>query len=578
MLRDFQVAIKGGVYSGWQNPATLNIMVVSPTGSGKTVILGDILRELMWPTVAIAHRQELVGQLCLALNREKVPHGIIAPTEVIRQVVALEMDTHGESFYSARSAIRVAGVNTLERRGKGENVTPEMKQWMQQVRLAIIDEGHHVLKENIWGRALAFFPHARGLLFTAHAVRADGSGLGRHSDGVVDHLVVGPSCRELINRGFLTDYRLVCPPSDIDVSDVPIGATGDYSAPKLRAAIHRSSTIVGDVASHYLKFARGKLGITFAVDIEAAGQIAEEYRGLGVPAEVITADTPIHIRSQLMRKFRNRDLLQLVNVDVLGEGVDVPAIEVVSMARHTASFQLYSQQFGRGLRLMLPPELHATWDSFTDEQRRAYIAGSVKPKAIIIDHVGNWQRHGLPDKPREYSLDRRERASRKGPLDAIPLRTCLALDCLQPYERILCACPYCGTPAPAPAGRSSPEMVDGDLIELDPSALAALRGEIARIDGPVRVPDTAPQAATLAIHRRHYDRQLAQNSLRRAITLYAGYHQHAGAADSEIYRRFFFQFGTDMATAQTHGEKDATALDVRITAYLQSLNVVEARP
>src|SRR5690606_13702835 len=129
-----------------------------------------------------------------------------------------------------------------------------------------------------------------------------------------------------------------------------------------------------------------------------------------------------------------------------GEGVDVPAVEVVSLARHTASFQLFSQQFGRALRLFLPDELHAQWHTFTDAQRLAHIAASQKPKAIIIDHVGNCTRHGLPDVPRVYSLNRRERGTRKGPSDAIPLRTCLSDTCLQPYERVLACCPYCGTP------------------------------------------------------------------------------------------------------------------------------------
>lgn len=577
MLRDFQTNIKNDVYGAWQSPSVRNVMVVSPTGSGKTVIQGDILRDLNWPTVAIAHRQELVGQLALALNREKVPHGIVAPTEVIRQVVQLEMDTHGESHYSAASHIRVAAVNTLEKRGQKKNLTPEMSRWMQQVQLAVVDEGHHVLRNNLWGKALAYFPNARGLFFTAHALRADGCGLGRHADGLVDHLVLGPSCRTLIDRGFLTDYRLICPPSDVDTSNIPIGTTGDYSAPQLRAAVHRSPTIVGDIASHYLKFAAGKLGITFTVDVESAAEVAAAYRAVGVPAEVITADTPIHIRGKIMRMFRARQILQLVNVDVLGEGVDVPAIEVVSLARPTASFQLYSQQFGRALRLMLTPEQNEVWDHYSDSERRGLIAASVKPKAIIIDHVRNWERHnGPPDKPRTYSLDRRERRS-KGPSDAIPLRTCLAPTCFQPYERVLVACPYCGTPAPAPAGRSTPEMVDGDLIELDPAALAAIRGEQARIDDAVRLPATVGDAARLSIMRNHHDRQLAQSRLRAAIALYAGYFTRDGAAFPEIYRRFFFQFQTDIATAQTLNAAEAKALTERIAEWQRKVNIVEAK-
>lgn len=544
-------------------------MAVSPTGSGKTVVLGEILRELNWPACAIAHRQELVSQIALALNREAVPHGIIAPKEVVRQIVALEMDTHGKSHWAPRADIRVAGVDTLPNRDSNER-------WFKHVRLVVQDEGHHVLRENKWGRAMGFFPSAYGLFPTAHAVRADGAGLGRGADGLVDRLVVGPSCRHLINRGFLTDYRLVCPPSDVNVDDVPVSASGEFNMAKLRVAVHRSKTIVGDVARHYLKFAAGKLGITFAVDVEAAGEIAAAYRKAGVPAEVITAKTPTHIRAQLMRKFRARELLQLVSVDVLGEGVDVPAIEVVSMARHTASFQLYSQQFGRSLRLMVAPELDGRWHTYTDEQRLAFIAGSVKPHAIIIDHVNNYQRHGLPDRPREYTLDRRERRGRQQPEDVVPLRTCLNPECLQPYERFLPACPYCSMP-PLVSRRSSPEHVDGDLIELDPSVLRKLRGEIDRIDATTpRVPEHVTPIVAAAIKKRHWERQQAQGVLRSAIALWAGYHKHLGRSDSEIYRRFWHGFGLDVMTAQTLGSAEAAELGARITVELQRANVVAA--
>jgi superfamily II DNA or RNA helicase len=569
-LRPYQREYLAAIYAAWQDPTCRNVMGVLPTGAGKTTCFSALLKDMGRPACVVAHRNELVSQAALALNREGVPHGIIAPKAVIQQIVRLEMETHGESHYSARAHVRVAGVNTLAARAK-KAIDP----WARSVEFVIMDEGHHVLRENIFGAAVASFPAARGLFPTAHAVRADGAGLGRSADGLVDRLVVGPSCRALIDRGYLSDYRLVCPPTDIDVSKVPISSTGDFSSPKLREAVHKSKTIVGDIAAHYLKFAAGKLGVTFVVDVEAAGEVAAAYRAVGVSAEVITAKTPIHIRSTLMRRFRNRELLQLVSVDVLGEGVDVPAIEVVSLARHTASFQLYGQQTGRALRLMISPELTRQWDSFTDDQRLAHIAASVKPKAIIIDHVGNWQRHGLPDIPREYSLERPERNSRKGPADAIPLRTCVNPDCLQPYERVLPACPYCGHTS-VPAGRGTPEMVDGDLVELDPATLAALRGEIARIDGPARVPASAGPAAAGAILRNHRDRQAAQAALRQAIALWAGWQKHLGRGDSEGYKRFFFAFGTDVATAMTLGAREAEDMETRIRAELARHNVVEA--
>jgi DNA repair protein RadD len=567
MLHDFQQNIKREVFEAWQDSNCLNVMPVSPTGSGKTVLFCDIIRTFNAPTCAIAHRQELVSQAALSLNREGVPHGIIAPKGTIRQIIALEMETHGHSHYNSRAPVRVAGVDTLR------NHDPKDR-WLSAVQLVVQDEGHHVLKANKWGAAMRLFPAARGLFPTAHAVRADGAGLGRHADGLVDSLVVGPSCRELINRGFLTDYRLICPPSDVDISAVPVGAAGDFSLPQLRAAVHRSGTIVGDVVRHYLKFAAGKLGVTFTVDVESATDVANAYNAAGVPAAVITAKTPVDVRAKLMSRFRARQLLQLVSVDVLGEGVDVPAIEVVSMARHTASFQLYAQQFGRALRCMIASEVWAHWGAYTDAQRLAFIAASTKPKAIIIDHVQNYARHGLPDKPRGYNLGRRERSRRAN--DSIPLRVCVNPECLQAYERVLVQCPYCGL-KPEPAGRSSPEQVDGDLVELDPEVLRQMRGEIDRIDSAPAVPrGLQGTPAAFAIQRNHYDRQAAQLRLRDAIALWAGWQFHRGRSQSEGYRGFFHSFGVDVMSAQALNTKDAAELEARVRAVLMVGNVVAA--
>lgn len=573
-LRDYQRQWVADVYAAW-NSGARNVVGLLPTGGGKTTCFSHILKELSGAGCVVAHRQELVSQAALSLNREGVYHGIIAPEAVISQVVALQMETHGKSYYKPRADIRVAGVDTLVARGS------EKDRWFSGVQTVVMDEGHHVLATNKWGKAMALFPSARGLFPTAHALRADGAGLGRNADGLADALVVGPSCRTLIDRGFLCDYRLICPPESVDISDVEISPeTGELKQNQLRAAIHKSGTIVGDVAKHYMQFAAGKLGLTFAVDLESAEDIAKAYRACGVPAEIITAKTPIRVRGQLMRKFRAREILQLVSVDVLGEGTDVPAVEVISMARHTASFQLYAQQFGRGLRVMVDAKYGPEWDSIGEDSRKWIIAASVKPSAIIIDHVGNWQRHmPLPDMPRPYTLDRRERGAKKGPDDEIPLRTCLNEACFEPFERVLSACPHCGTPVPAPARRGSPEYVDGDLFELDPETLAQLRGEVARIDGAARVPENLKNSpAEGAIKRRHFERQNAQHWLRKAISLYGGWQDALGRPRSESYKRFFFNFGIDVLTAQSLNAADATALYEKISAHLAAAGVVEGAP
>jgi superfamily II DNA or RNA helicase len=569
VLRDFQVELKAETYRAWHEGARV-VMPVMATGGGKTVVFCDIVKEMDQPACLISHRQELVGQAALALNREEVQHGIIAPAAIQKQIIQLEMEMHGRSFYSPRAPVRVAGVDTLLNHDTTDR-------WLQQVGLIVQDEGHHVLKDNKWGSAMEMFSkNARGLFPTAHAYRADGKGLGRSADGLVDRLVLGPHGRELINRGFLCDYRLIAPPDTTDMSDVNITGTGDFSPERLRIAIHRNKSIVGDVVAHYMRFAAGKLGITFAVDIEAATEIAAGYRKAGIPAEIITAKTPLFVRGQLMRQFRARQILQLVSVDVLGEGVDVPAVEVVSMARHTASFQLYAQQFGRALRIMVTDQQNREWGGYTDQQRLALIAASVKPAAIIIDHVNNYQRHGLPDVEQTYKLTRREKRSRGTMDDAIPLRPCLNEACalyLQPYPVVLPGCPECGT-KPPPQRRGTPDQVEGDLVELDPAALAALRGEIARIDNPAVIPRGADNVVAQSIRKRHAERQDAQATLRAAWQLWQGWQLHQGRGEREGYQRFWFKFGTDVATAHALGVKDAADLEARIRADLLVNNVV----
>ena len=545
-LRPYQNAAKHEVYAAW-NSGLQNVAFISPTGSGKTVVAADVIREHNGGSCVIAHRQELVSQLSLALARDDVRHRIIGPRNVIQWIVQLHIRELGKDYYDPSSRCAVAGVDTLIRRQE------ELSRWAKQVTRWIGDEGHHFLRDNKWGKAVAMFPHAQGLLFTATPERADGKGLGRHADGIIDHMVVGPGMRDLINAGYLTDYRVFCPPSDLDLTEVATGADGDYIRKQLALKTRRSS-VMGDVVSHYQRIAEGKLGVTFAPDVETATELSVRFNNAGVRAEVVSAKTPDRTRQEILRRFRRREILQLVNVDLFGEGFDLPAIEVVSMARATQSFALYVQQFGRACRLM-----------------------EGKDRALIIDHVDNVVRHGLPDRPRIWSLDRRERRSSKPSEDVIPLRTCLNPVCMAPYERVLTACPFCGW-EPIPTARSSVEFVDGDLHELDETTLAAMRGEVQRID---RHPNEVlhalqkagqPYQVAKAAANRHGERQDAQGVLREAISTWAGYQRAMGRSDREGWRRFYHRFGIDVLSAQALGRPDAEALTARVCDHIMGLD------
>lgn len=563
-LRPYQVSAKADVNAQWAAGHRV-VCLRMPTGGGKTPTFASIMTDEPGASIVIAHRSELVSQSAMALARYGVRHRIIGPQSLIKLCSQIQIAELGRTYVDPNAKIAAAGVNTLINRSDP---------WFNQVRLWVIDEAHHLTRNNSWGKAVEMFPNARGLGVTATPGRADGKGLGRHADGYMDVLVHGPEMSELINTGYLSKYKIYCPPSDVDISKVHVTASGEFNQQELSSAIHASRTIVGDAVRHYLERAAGKLWISFCVDVEAATELAAAYRHAGVPAEVITGKTPPLLRAHIMRRFRNGEIKHLTNVGIVGEGVDVPAVEGVSMLCHHNSYNLYAQEFGRMLRLLLPADIASKWDTYTDEFRLRYLAQSDKPYGILFDHVGNVVRHGgPPDVPRIWTLDRRGKRETNA-ADEIPIRVCpnpnangSGLACLQPYPRTLKACPHCGH-YPEPALRSAPEYVDGDLLELDEATLAALRGEVARIDGDPVIPWGANPIVEGAVRKNHRLRQNAQGELRNTLAWWAGLQDAQGRSESESYRLFYFKFGIDVAGSMALGSREAMELTEKINREL----------
>lgn len=538
VLRQDQADLKYSIYEQWRNTIA-NVLAVLPTGGGKSVIVSDIVLDYykMSSSVAvIAHRNELVGQMSEHLANRGIQHRIIASDKTIAEITRNHRKIYGKSFINPSAKIAVVGVDTLIAR------RDSLLSWASQIDLWVIDEAHHVLKNNKWGKAVEMFPRAYGLGVTATPCRADGAGLGREYDGVFDVMVQGLDMRSLIDLGALADYEIVCPESDLKLSEDEISASGDWSNKKLRTAAKKSH-IIGDVVAAYIKNANGKKAICFATDVETAGEIADKFNANGIPAAAVSAKTNPAVREKYINDFKTGKILVLVNVDLFDEGFDVPACEVVIMARPTASLGKYRQMFGRGLRVA---------------QGKEY--------GLVIDHVSNVLRHKLPDKHTEWTLARRDKRGKqeKDP-EEIELRVCHF--CTKPYERILTNCPYCGSapPLPEPRDRSIP-MIDGDLILLDRAKLAEMRKAIefkgfAEIGNKVRYAAGA-NAAKGAMN--DYERKITAHArLKAAIEQWAGIQRHKGLKDREIYKKFYLATNCDVLTAldasKSRAEFDALA-------------------
>jgi len=544
IMRPYQQDAIDNVYANWAVGKRF-VVLVMPTGSGKASVLCEIARieAARGQRVLItAHRSELISQLSNTLARNELRHNIIAAHSTIKYSIRLHMEDHGRTYYDPSAKITVASVQSVK-----QQHIDELKAYRDKLTI-IGDEFHHYTRDSkTWGGVFTPLDNAgaRGLGLTATPCRADGKGLSRETDGYGDALVIGPGMRDLIEMGFLVDYKIYCPPSDLHLDRVKVSTTtGDYAEKELKEEIGKSH-IVGDIVQHWLKFTPGKRGVTFTVGVDMAEEVADAYRAKGVPAVAVSGRMKDSERIQALRDIASGKVLQIVNDSVLTEGTDVSSLEVVSFARPTQSYALFCQMFGRGTRT-------------SPDTGKTYLT--------VIDAVSNVMRHGLPDAPREWSLDRRER--RTGKSEPSTVRVCTA--CAAVYERFLDACPDCGEPVPKPADRSGPMQVDGDLYELDPDVLAQMRNEVV---GARETPEAmrnrltamnVPPAGVMANVKRQSERLEVLGRLDGLMATIAGYWRHDGMSDKEIFRKFFLTYHVDWLSAQGLKKDDALTLMEKI--------------
>lgn len=413
VLRGYQDSAINEVRAAFrQSPS---VLLVAPTGSGKTVMFSYISASAVAKSKRIwimAHRVELVDQISETLKRFNVSHGFIA------------------AGYprSPRMHVQVCSVQTLIRR-MPENLPPD---------LIIIDEAHHATLANTIGRILAAYPKAMRLGVTATPTRLSGEGLG----DVFKTMVLGPTTQQLIDLGALSPVTVYAPPT-VDLSALHIRA-GDFVTSEAAEAMDKPK-ITGDAVTHYRKHADGKRAVAFCTSVEHARHVALSFVDAGYKSVHIDGTMERQARKALVDDYQRGKIHVLTSCDLVSEGFDCPGIEVGISLRPTASTGLWIQQVGRCLR---------TADG--------------KDRAIILDHAGNTLRHGLPTDDREWSLEGRERKARGTGEANISVRVCTQCFSAQPSG--LPNCKHCGFAFPIAARKV--EEVEGELQEVTASRKA----------------------------------------------------------------------------------------------------------
>ena len=427
-----------------------------PCGGGKTCSAGFFIdgalseqKRVLWT----AHRRELIRQPFCTLVRAGIDPrdvgvimgGVKLPTTAaVPNDVSLADDREIWRAFARRrpnAPVQIASIDSLRTHDLAH--APDV---------IVVDEGHRVLSSS-YLKLLEKYPEATVLILTATPERGDGRGLDEEHPAlggpVAEELVVVCSYMDLVREGYLVEPRVFTTPHLPDVSRVRVVASGDYNQKELAEACNKGA-LIGDMVEHWLRRAKGKTTMGFAVGVEHSKACTERFRLAGIKAAHVDGSTPSDERDNLFAALARRELEVLFNCDVAGEGVDVPVVECVIMARPTESIRIFLQQSGRGSRPC--------------RRCAGCAAGRCEKQFVILDHAGNVARpgFGLPQDDRAWSLAARKRGREKG---TAPVWTC---ECMTVNPLGALACLDCGRERPAPEVREESKLVEiaGELIEV----------------------------------------------------------------------------------------------------------------
>jgi DNA repair protein RadD len=277
------------------------VLLVAPTGSGKSVIFAEIARQHLargGRVVVVVHRRELARQAAGHLAARGIAN--------IRTIVG------GRSLGDVNAPVTVAAIQSLTAKAWRDRLPP--------ATLVIWDECHHI-KAPSFMTVRDAYSSALHIGLTATPQRADRSPLG----DVFDSMVVIATVRELTDAGFLVPCEVWG----------PNGARNKLSA---------------DAVDAYLDHGENKRAIVFCANVVHAKECAERLRDAGVASEYVDGTMPTRDRDAALARFASGQTQVITNCNLISEGFDVPACKCIVIARGCDSVAMYLQAVGRALR------------------------------------------------------------------------------------------------------------------------------------------------------------------------------------------------------------------------------------
>ncbi len=363
-LHDFQVQLRDQVIEMLTDATSRRAILTLPTGAGKTrttvEALVGYLRAQHEPSgvvLWIAQSEELCEQAVAAfrevwteqLIRESQDGYLSAPRSL--QIHRLWRNYSYPSEGLEPGSVVVAGMQKL-------NASTEIDSLSSHVAVMVIDEAHHAIAQS-YTQLLRTLDKIRrpiiGLTATPFRGNQDESRqlIRRFHSNLIAPKLTSPM-EDLRNRGILSRIVAEEHPTysnfTLDARELAhVQQMHDLSNSTLNRIGHdadRNRMIL----ARLLNIPNGKAVLFFGCNVEHSRLIAMLLRRKGRTAASITSDTPDTMRRKWIQEFKDGTLQYLCNVGVLTTGFDAPKIEIVAIARPTASVLLYEQMVGRGMR------------------------------------------------------------------------------------------------------------------------------------------------------------------------------------------------------------------------------------
>ncbi|MCG3760787.1 DEAD/DEAH box helicase [Vibrio cincinnatiensis] len=340
-LRPYQTDSVKAVIHYFRHHSTPAVIVL-PTGAGKSLVIAELARLAKGRVLVLAHVKELVEQ-----NHAKY-EGYGLTGGVYSAGLGRKDTEHSVVFASVQSVAR--------------NLTD----FTDQFSLLVIDECHRVPDDKnssyqkVIAHLLSLNPGMKVLGLTATPYRL---GMGwiyqYHTRGLVrseeprffQDCIFELPIHYLLDEGFLTPARLIdAPVLSYDFSQIKPTSTGRYKESELDLVIEQSKRATPQIIEQVIRLAKGKRGVMiFAATVRHAQEILSLLPS--EQAAIVIGETPSHERDLIIQRFKQQEILFLVNVSVLTTGFDAPHVDLIAILRPTESVSLYQQIIGRGLRL-----------------------------------------------------------------------------------------------------------------------------------------------------------------------------------------------------------------------------------